>query len=479
MKIKKVKISVERQLLIGMIVSTDFLKRVLPILNTKFFDIKQSSIVSDWITDYFSKHSQAPGKDIEDIFYSKAKHLNKGDRKWIEALLDSINKEYQKKGFNESYILEKTKRFFKSQNLKRNLSANERLLNKDRVEDAERVWINSRQIPDSFDMGFDPFSLKSVNAMFEAEESRIKGYFGIPALDRMSGPNKSGWLVMFMGPQKRGKTWTMQQVAVSKVLQGFNTVYITGEGEEPDHALRFWMNIGSLQEKDYGSRKKLEFPYFVNKKKSDEVKHRKLSRPAINRRNVRQAIRTFNNIGSGRLIVKVFPMGGFGLKEINNYLDALETYNNFTAENILVDYLGIMSAPPGKDGRDKYNENAMGLKAIAQERKAILYTGHQGRRETLEALSMGLTDIPEDVRLLGHVDVLVGINQTEVERMMGVIRYALMIHRHRKFSSKFQVKALQQLSAGQVLLDDTKVERPSKEDFDSEEEDDYEQFLPK
>ena len=472
MKVKKVKPSTERQLLVGMIISDNFLKRIIPILDYKYFDIPQTRIIVEWVVSYFSKYSVAPKADIEDIFHTKAKQLNKGDRDWIETFLDSLNKEYIKKGFNESYIYNKTLEFFKRQKLRRNIKTIDKLLEKDRVEEAERVWVESRTIPGDFDMGFSPTDQHIVAEMFKAEEQRVQAEIGIPSLDRMVGKVKSGWSVMLLGPQKRGKTWTMQHIAVAGVLQGFNVVYITGEGEEADHAYRFWMNIGSLT-KEEG---KIKFPYFDKKK--EVVKYKKITRPGITRKSVYKAIKTFNSIAGGRLIVKVFPMGGFGHKEIDQYLDALEAYAGFTPEIILVDYLGIMSAPT-HERKEKYNHNAMGMTSLAQNRKAIVYYGHQGKRETLDALNIGLKDVPEDIRVLGHCDVLITILQTEIEKDMGVMRYALAIHRHKKFTSKFQTKILQQLSAGQVVLDDTRIRRPELEDFDSEDpEDDYKEFLP-
>ena len=55
MKIKKIKANEERQLLIGMIISDSFIKRIYPIIKYEYFDSKISATVGKWAIDYFLK----------------------------------------------------------------------------------------------------------------------------------------------------------------------------------------------------------------------------------------------------------------------------------------------------------------------------------------------------------------------------------------------------------------------------------------
>jgi hypothetical protein len=457
MKIKKIKANEERQLLIGMIISDSFIKRIYPIIKYEYFDSKISATVGKWAIDYFLKYSQAPGPHIQNIYDENKKLLSESEQEWISAFLDGLSKEYEKKGINENYIFDNSLKFFKQQRLKKSIEKIKKLLERGKVEEAEEIWIKSRTVQNSLDLGIDPLDEKTIDTVFEREQTRIKVQTGIESLDNLLGPIKSGWFVLFMGPQKRGKTWTFIWIAINLILQGFNVTFISFEGEDEDWCIRAWMSICSyVTEED---SQKLEMPYFISES-SSEIKHKKIKRPVLNKRKVKSKIRKLNDLSKGKLILKSFPMGSAGMKDAEAYVDTLEAFSDHTTDVFIFDYIGIMEAP-FNDRKEKYNWTGMRLKAFAHNKKAIVFSGHQGRRETLDKLNMGVVDVPEDVRLLGHVDILCGINQTDEEREMGVMRYSVLIHRHRKYASSKQAKVLQMVDAGQVALDSRVIKAPT------------------
>jgi len=461
MKVKRIKANAERQLLIAMVMSDSFLKRIYPIIKLDYFDTKVTATIGKWILDYFKEYTIAPKSFIKNLYEDNKTMLPPENQEWIEEFLDGLSKEYEKKGFNEGYVFKKSLRFFKRQGLRKNIIKIEKLLDKDKVEEAEELWIKSRTIPESFDLGFEPLSEHSVDEVFRKEEVRVKAKTGIEALDLLLLPIKSGWFVLFMGPQKRGKTWTLIWIAINLIVQGFNVTFLSFEGEDEDWAFRAWMSIGSYVLE--GEERKLRFPYFKDKR-GTEVKYEERKRPYLTASRMKKELRKFNNLARGRLILKSFPMGSAGMREAERYVEALEAYKGYSADVYIFDYIGVMSAPYD-DRKEKYNWIGMRMKAFAHNKNAIVLSGHQGRRETLEKLNMGVIDIPEDVRLLGHVDILCGINQTEEERDMGIMRYSTLIHRHRKYISSRQAKILQQLSSGQVALDSRIAQAPIPSDF--------------
>lgn len=464
MKIKKIKANAERQLIIAMIMSDKFLKRIYPIIKYEYFDTKVTATIGKWILDYFKKYTQAPKSFIQDLYEDNKNMLGEADREWIETFLDGLSKEYEKKGFNEAYVFDNSLRFFKKQRLKKASIKIEKLLDKDKVEAAEELWVQSRIIPNYFDLGIEPLNEKFVDAIFDREEARIKINTGIENLDKLLGPIKSGWFVLFMGPQKRGKTWTLIWIAINLVIQGLNITFLSFEGEDEDWTLRAWMAAFSFVEE--GNNQILEMPYFSSKK-DDSIKYRKIKVPQMSRTKIKNSLRKFNALTKGRLVLESFPMGSTGMKEAENFVDTLEAFKGFSSDVFMFDYIGIMDAP-FNDRKEKYNWTGMRMKAFAHNKKAIVFSGHQGRRETLEKLNIGVIDLPEDIRLLGHVDLLIGINQTEEERDTGILRYSLLIHRHKKYLSRKQIKILQQLEAGQVVLDSRIVSAPTIEDENEE-----------
>lgn len=462
MKVRKIKANSERQLLIAMIMSTSFLQKIHPIIHFDYMETRASATVANWIMEYFEKYSRAPKAVVQDLYEENKDMLPKEEKEWVSNFLQGLSKEFEKAGFNEDYVFENSLKFFKKQKMKKSIIKIEKLLEKGKIEEAENLWIESRTIPQLYDLGFNPFTEEWVDEVFKREETRTKAELGIESLDEIIGPIKSSWFVLFMGPQKRGKTWTMIWSAVQMVMQGLDVVFYSFEGEDEDWTMRAWAMITAFLI-DGDESKTLLFPYF----KGDKIKTRKRTRPAMSKRNVKQAISKFNKIAKGNLIVKNYPMGSAGVKEAKQHLDVMGAYQNFYPHVAFFDYVGIMNQHI-KDIRERYNQTGMELKALGQERKLIVVSGHQGKRETLEKLNMNASDMPEDIRLLGHVDVLCGINQTEEERKDGIMRYSALIHRHRKYLSAQQAKVLQQLEAGQVVLDSKRIKAPQlEEEFDS------------
>jgi hypothetical protein len=459
MKVKKIEANAERQLLIAIIMSTSFLKKIHPIIDYNYFETRISATIANWVFSYFEKFGRAPKAMMQDIYEENKKSLSNEDREWVTIFLEGLSQEYEKKGFNEEFVFENSLRFFKTQKMKKGIIKIEKLLDKGKVEEAEKLWLENRTIPTMFDLGFNPFTEAWVDEVFKREEIRVKAELGIEALDEIIGPIKSSWFILFMGPQKRGKTWALIWAALQMVMQGLDVVFYSFEGEDEDWTMRAWSMITAFLID--GEAQKLEFPYFADDK-GNVVKYKKKTRPVMTPRNIKQSISKFNKFAKGNLIVKNYPMGSAGVRDAKAHLDAMGAYHNFYPHAAFFDYVGIMNQQI-KDIRERYNITGMELKALAQERKMIVVSGHQGRRETLDKLNMNATDMPEDIRLLGHVDILCGINQTEEERKAGIIRYSALIHRHKKYATSMQAKVLQQLDVGQVVLDSKKIKAPELE----------------
>ncbi len=458
-KVTNVNMDIEKQLLTGMIVSDGFLKRIVPVYVPEFVDIEAVRLVAGWAIDYHTKYGKAPGAMIQDIFKDRARALKEADAEWISGMLAGLSGEYERLGFNEQYLFDNVIGYFRRQKLEKSARKVLELLDRDRLEDAEDIWLNSMRIEAADDLGFDPFNEEQAKRLFEADkELRVKTTLGIGSLDRMTRELKGGWFIVVMGPMKRGKTSFLAYAAIHSWLTGLNTVFISLESGDEDTARRFWMNLGSLtEEKD----NLLEFPSFVDRK-TGEVEYSKRRRPRVTRKAVIELARKFGGHRRkfGRLRVKTFPAFSAGVKDIESYLDRLEVYENFTPHAIVVDYLGAMTSP--EHGRDHYDYIGKRLKGMAEKRKSLVFTGHQGSRKALEELTtMRGGDVPEDVRILAHVDVMYGLNQTEQEKEEGKMRVNVVAHRWKRFSPYRQALLLQQPEAGQFYLDDVSVMAPS------------------
>jgi hypothetical protein len=118
-----------------------------------------------------------------------------------------------------------------------------------------------------------------------------------------------------------------------------------------------------------------------------------------------------------------------------------------------------MSAPSHIKGRDtEYNYNSMALKAMAQKRKAIVFSGHQATREALDKINSSATDTSQDIRVFANLDALYILNQSSKEADSNRMRISVGGHRHSQFKRTKQALVLQQFGAGQFALDDKEVD---------------------
>jgi hypothetical protein len=95
----------------------------------------------------------------------------------------------------------------------------------------------------------------------------------------------------------------------------------------------------------------------------------------------------------------------------------------------------------------------MSLARLAGERSCLVVTGTQATRQGLDVKTVTQKHTARWIGKLGHVDVMLTLNQTPEEKMNGVMRIGIMEHRHRFFLEGQDVAVLQKLSTGQVHLD--------------------------
>jgi len=455
MKTEVIDVSTERQILIGMIMSTSFLKRIIPIFEYEYFELPTSKTVAKWVIKYVNKYDKAPKAIIRDIYERQERKLKEAESEWIELFLSDLSSEYKKEGFNTLYLFDVATNYFRKQKLLSNARVVQDLCEDEKLDEAEAIWKSSMHISDTMDLGVNPFDEDTVFE-YTKKDTRFIVRTGVQAFDRLAGPLKSEWLVMFMGPMKRGKTQALTHCGIESTARSFNTVFYSLESGYKDLLERMWMNVGSLST----SRSEIEFPYFKDKRK-ELVSYKKIKRPVVkNLDNVLKAVKKYNRIAKGTLWVKSFPAFSAGVEDIKHHLDLLMVYKKFIPHVIIVDYLGAMKPAKGVFGRDVYDYGSKSLKGLAQERKALVFSAHQGSRSTLDKLNMHPTDIPEDVRILGNLDVLIGLNQTEKEKEENIMRWNILMHRFKKFTRLKQAKVLYQPEAGQFHLDSMIINTP-------------------
>jgi len=178
-------------------------------------------------------------------------------------------------------------------------------------------------------------------------------------------------------------------------------------------------------------------------------------RKGLTQKSTRKTLESFNaHIRPDLFQLKSYNIGTANIQTIDRDLRMLELSSGWTPDVITIDYADILAPEkPGLEGRDKENATWMALKALAQNRKALVVTATQGNRASFDAISLDEKNTSEDIRKLAHIDIAATINQTEQEKLDGIVRIAILNHRWKEFHKSHQAMLLQQLETSQFHLD--------------------------
>ena len=497
---REVSVDMDKKILTGMIVSKSFCSDVSRVLNIKFFKTEYSQKIARWILKYFKKYNKAPGKHIKDIFENEQSSLKEEEADLIKAFLKELSKKYEEDVANENqmnmpYLFDQALDYFKERAITLLVEDVQGLISLGKIETAEAKVRDYKKVAKIISPWVNPFDPKTIDKVFDTNEEN--NLFKFPgALGHMIGFFKIGWLIGFMGPMKRGKSWWLLELAVLSILMNLPTVYISLEMTEEEVNERIYKRISALADEEG----ELLYPCFDCLRNQDnscgktercgkgkllledgslpdfeeDPKHKICTYCRDNNKRgfivstwftkhkvdkltsyrAKQYAQGLTSMYGSNLRTLAFPINTTSTEDIRNELDNLEYTESFTPKVIVIDYADILgSEKEGLKGRERINETWLMLKNLAQTRRALVATGTQSSRKSIYKKNVEQDDTSEDIRKLAHVNALFTLNQTEVEEVMGVMRVGVAVHRHKKSFERRNVMVLYQLEAGQPFLD--------------------------
>lgn len=113
---------IERKIITGLIVSTEYFKLIREVWNYQLIGSSTAKRMATWCIEYYDQYLKAPGKHIQDIFNEKSKSLGEADADDIADIFDSLSKDFdQEDDFNPEYLFDETIKYFRYRQL-RNLN---------------------------------------------------------------------------------------------------------------------------------------------------------------------------------------------------------------------------------------------------------------------------------------------------------------------------------------------------------------------
>jgi replicative DNA helicase len=497
----------EKQIVIGMIVSTEFLHKIYDKINILYFKSGYLRKLVKWVMEYYDKYKECPFYHIEDIFHNKSKQLRDNESELIAQLLVDLSATFEsdEAGTNAEFLYHRALDYFNKQEIEISIENARDSLAKGNVDEAGIALLKYKKVSTDLVGGADILSETIVSKavelirMHSVEDEDKDGFlFRYPGdLGKYMGSFFRGQLISFVGSAKKGKTRMLLETAFQAVMARLNVAYFSLEMTESNVKKLFYQRIeGRSLETD-----RITVPCFdcaFNQtndcNKPQRVKSRRLEvstrglnsvdfnpdefdgyLPCTACKGVDRSYKVatwFDNFENkksteksmvdsvlrfstytGALFVKCYRFSA-NMNNIRSDLEREELTTGFIPDVIIIDYADIL-APESKrtEQRTEVNETWKALGGMASSMDCVVITATQGTRLSFDRFSLEPKDISEDIRKLAHVDAFFALNQIQVEKELGILRIGTLVHRHKDFGPSKECMVLQNMGLSQHCLD--------------------------
>jgi len=144
--------NLERRILEGLIVSDEFLKRVMvkEIWRDELVEAPEMRRIATWCINYWKKYERAPKLGIGQVFFDALRDegIPKAEAQLIEAVLERVSDDYGDGAdpINAAYLFDKTVAYFRDRAVAQHTEQVEDLRQRGRLEEAEALAAGFRPI---------------------------------------------------------------------------------------------------------------------------------------------------------------------------------------------------------------------------------------------------------------------------------------------------------------------------------------------
>lgn len=451
----------EQDIVLGMIISTDFLKRIRPMYKPEYFSLYYAKTVAGWCIEYFDKYQKAPFTDIKSIFEAKKNTIISEDKaEMIDTFLARISDKFEQEDehYNLDFNVDKAKNFFKGSNayLFEEKIRGLRLLGDYEAIDAEVARF--KRVDELISMGSNFWDKDT-----ERISDTLNSIHDTNALLRLPGelgslirPLQRGDFLALVGPAKRGKSYLLMELALWACFNRCNVLFFSWEMPRRDVDLRLYQRLTGTfipgHEEEY--EKEVEVPYFDNNFYQNQLIHkRKVIKKAVNFSDVYQKIKHIDSFIKGKqLRIECAPSKSMSGDDMRNVMDNLAYYEGFEADVVVTDYADIGRSSRKEERRHEIDSVWLDHRAIGQERDQLIISASHTNKQTFSR-DIRESDMSEDNRKLNHVTMALALNSSEEDQLNNSIRIRPLVDRYRGVLPNKEAVVLQCLECGQPYLD--------------------------
>lgn len=441
------KLTKEKELLIGLIVSDEFARKVVPELQTQYLQATSSRAIAKWCIDYYTAYKKAPTKHIQDIFDANKENIAEEDAITIAKVLAHVSKMYSNlETYNVSYMVDRARLYIKERRLAMLVEQLDHNLTTGNIAKAEATLASFSQISHDTMQATNIYEDREIIAeIFSKESHELFRFPGV--IGEYMGNFRRSNVYAYAGVAKRGKSRWLAQTASIASLNGYNTVYISLEMDRPETTELLLNTMVRKPVRNEFERVQIKLPWFSEE---NDILYEEQTVDSATMHDFLKC-QSRMQIGGAPIHLIIGEPDNMTLSDIEDKLIALEYDEGFVADVIVLDYANLIKAK-GSDNRDKVNTIWMGLKRISKHYHCALITATHMNTEALKKDGEGF-NVGEDRRILNHVAGLYILNQTAEEKQAGIMRVKATATRFSRYGEKDEVICLYDYDTGRTLID--------------------------
>lgn len=436
---------IERQTITAVIVSTDVLVQLFPLLNGEAFGSKWGNLIARWCVQFYEEFKEAPGKRIENIFREWKDKGEKDDATsdMVEKLLSILSDEYDQREeeITVEYTVKQAVEHFRRVKMKR---LSEEL--QEGVEAGETV--KTMELVRTFVLpsiggngGIDVCNdFNAIRSAFEYHERETTIEYPAGLGDFFGDSLREDSFICFMGSDKSGKSQYLMDMAFRAMTQRKRVVFFEAGDMSQDQVIgRFMTRVARrpmhVCQYEYPTDMDASTKVAIVTHEVRQCNERLSVKAAWGE--LKKLMKSRIKSEQGYLRLFNYTTGTLKVEEMRSVIQNL-CRSGFKPDVVIVDYADILCPPSNKnaDAREQTNAIWKQLAALRLEYHCLVATASQANAKAYGAETMTRMHFSEDKRKMSHVTGMIGINVTAVEKTLGVSRLNWIVRRDRAFNEQ-------------------------------------------
>jgi hypothetical protein len=433
-----------RKIIIGVLTSRRVCGAVADRWDGKLFDSRWANLIVGWAVDYYRKYRKAPGKDIQPLFDEWARKSKDKDTVGLaESFLTSLSGQWvsQKKAVRPDYVIDLAAQYFNQVKLRKLKEELDSDLETGNVEKAMERAKGFKEV--EMGLGGDTVRVledkEAIKAAFDKKTDVLVRY--PDALGTFFGDalERDGF-ISFEGPEKRGKTWILLDLAWQAMTQGRRVAFFEVGDLSKHQIMRRFMIRASRRPWKPGT---VRIPVMMGPPDAEggradiQFKEKEYKNQLSFDTAWRKCEGIVKKRGEDLLRLSVHANSSISVTGISSILDGWRRWDGWVPD-VVVDYFDIlanMTSGKFENSREAVDATWRAGRRLSQEWHVLLVTASQTDADSYESDIITMSNFSQSKSKRAHTTGTAGINQTEEEKADGVYRFNWVAGREWEYSS--------------------------------------------